>query len=112
MPKDEIKLKADLRVRLTDWLNAFKADPFSTGSDKVDRLLELVSESRPPLTNEGELVEVVLRDVSELPGDDYDENDPDLLRVSVGDLRIILERAVEATSRAALEAASLVKGER
>lgn len=29
------------RAALIDWLNAFKADPFSTGADKVDRLLEI-----------------------------------------------------------------------
>ena len=31
------------RARLIDWLNAFKADPFSTGADKVDRLLEIIA---------------------------------------------------------------------
>jgi hypothetical protein len=34
-----------LKPRLTDWLNAFKADPFSTGADKVDRLLSIIAEA-------------------------------------------------------------------
>lgn len=34
-----------LRPKMIDWLNAFKADPFSTGADKVDRLFEVLSEN-------------------------------------------------------------------
>jgi len=30
------------REMLIDWLNAFKADPFSTGADKVDRLMTVL----------------------------------------------------------------------
>jgi hypothetical protein len=38
------------REKLIDWLNAFKADPFSTGADKVDRLLAVLQ----PLLDERE----------------------------------------------------------
>ncbi len=37
------ELEAEQRSKLADWLNAFKADPFSTGETKVDRLLELIT---------------------------------------------------------------------
>jgi hypothetical protein len=40
---------AEYRARLADWLNAFKADPFSTGADKVDRLIEVAR--RSPVTS-------------------------------------------------------------
>jgi hypothetical protein len=39
------------RAKLADWLNAFKADPFSTGETKVDRLLEIIGEAARPTTD-------------------------------------------------------------
>jgi hypothetical protein len=50
---------AQARLTLADWLNAFKADPFSTGADKVDRLLELVRtpDAQPSSTDEVERVD-------------------------------------------------------
>jgi hypothetical protein len=33
----------EMRGKLVHFLNAFKADPFSTGEDKVDRLLEILA---------------------------------------------------------------------
>jgi hypothetical protein len=46
-----------LREKLIDWLNAFKADPFSTGADKVDRLLALIE----PVMEENERFKVALQ---------------------------------------------------
>lgn len=41
-------LSPDARAKLIDWLNAFKADPFSTGEDKVDRLIEVAAIAAMP----------------------------------------------------------------
>jgi uncharacterized membrane protein YheB (UPF0754 family) len=45
------------REKLIDWLNAFKADPFSTGADKVDHLLAVLQ----PLLDERERLREALR---------------------------------------------------
>jgi hypothetical protein len=51
-------MTSELKARMTDWLNAFKADPFSTGADKVDRLFEVLAEYHPPAPDK-QLTDVV-----------------------------------------------------
>jgi len=57
-----------MRAKLADWLNAFKADPFSTGADKVDRLIEVIGtqSATPPAADRQELVERVAFAVREI----------------------------------------------
>jgi hypothetical protein len=95
-------MTSELKARMTDWLNAFKADPFSTGADKVDRLFEVLAEYRPPVPDK-QLTDVVERLKNSLTCKGARLNDGDWTTLQARDVRAIID-AMDAISRCGISA--------
>jgi len=95
--REELSIPEGLvaRAKLADWLNAFKADPFSTGDSKVDRLIEVIAGLSPHDRNR-ELEEALRLFVAD-----------ERFQVTVGGNPVAVKAAI-AQARAAL---SKVRGE-